>query len=73
MFPNALESIPQYPTAADLDYPPTADELSKALANMPNGKAPPGADGMPTDMLKAGGKQLDIFYVRATLILPIRT
>ncbi|XP_037801349.1 uncharacterized protein LOC119596256 [Penaeus monodon] len=49
---TALESTQSLPPMVELDTPPTIEELSKAVDNLANGKAP-GSDNIPPEVVKA--------------------
>ena len=49
--PQAISAVEQRPIRRELDEPPTAAELSRALDQLSSGKAP-GNDGIPPDLLK---------------------
>ncbi|XP_073721201.1 Fc receptor-like protein 5 [Misgurnus anguillicaudatus] len=49
-----LGDIVQRPLASDLDYIPSREEITRAIKQMPSGKAP-GSDGIPSEVLKEGG------------------
>ena len=50
---SALDSLPDLPILEELDALPTMEELDKALNALASGKAP-GADGIPSEVLKIG-------------------
>ena len=52
---NATATLVVHPTRHELDEPITADEVAKALKQTRSGKSP-GADGIPSDVLKHGGQ-----------------
>ena len=52
--PNALNTKDKLPCNADMDIPPSLEEIEYAIKSMKNGKAP-GADGIPSEVYKYGG------------------
>ena len=59
---NALDYVPKLPVAEGFDGPPDAREVSRAVAQLRNGKAA-GASGILPEMLKASGEPLNIRLV----------
>ncbi len=55
--PNILDDIPNAPQAINLDEPPKSDETVQALMSLKNNKST-GPDGIPSELLKDGGKLL---------------
>jgi len=51
---QVLSEIPQWPSADNLDDPPSAAEIQRALKQTSSGKSP-GIDGIPPEVLKHGG------------------
>ena len=59
--PKALDLIPQRQVIDSLDFPPTEEEVEKAIGQINSGKAP-GMDGIPGEIYKAvGPAALDTF------------
>lgn len=54
---NVLDSIPQRPLKHEMDAPPTTTELTRALQQLKNNKAP-GIDNIPAELFKFGGSVL---------------
>ena len=54
---EALESIQQRPMIPELDAAPNAAETDATIKQLQTGKAP-GPDGIPAEVLKAGGETL---------------
>lgn len=50
---SVLASIPALPVMAELDLPPTEDELNKAIDTLAHGKAP-SKDGIPAKVIQCG-------------------
>ena len=55
--PSVLNLIPNWAVNMDLIQPPTVVEVHRAVNQMATGKAP-GTDGLPAEVLKAGGPNL---------------
>nr|VZH99913.1 unnamed protein product [Spirometra erinaceieuropaei] len=53
----AITRLPQIETNADLDLPPSLQEIVRAVQQLSSGKAP-GSDAIPTEVYKHGGPQL---------------
>ncbi|PFX12093.1 RNA-directed DNA polymerase from mobile element jockey [Stylophora pistillata] len=51
---EALDQIPQRPTIDSLDFPPSMEEVQKAIKQISSGKAPD-KDGIPAEIYKAAG------------------
>ncbi|PFX25261.1 Transposon TX1 uncharacterized 149 kDa protein [Stylophora pistillata] len=51
---EALDQIPQRPTVDSLDFPPSMEEVQKAIKQTSSGKAP-GKDGIPAEIYKVAG------------------
>ena len=49
--PNALNNKDKLPCNADMDIPPSLEEIEDAIKSLKNGKAP-GADGIPSEVYK---------------------
>ena len=54
---SAIEELPQYPIATEMDEPITETEVAKAIKSMKSGKAA-GPDGLPPDLFRHGGAAL---------------
>jgi len=54
---TVMDELPQWPTASHLDEVLTPEEVQRAVNQMSTGKAP-GTDGIPSDVIKYGGKEL---------------
>ena len=54
---SAIEELPQYPLATEMDEPITEAEVAKAIQSMKAGKAA-GPDGLPPDLFRHGGAAL---------------
>ena len=53
---DAIHSLPQRETVAELDIPPSASEVKDAIKKLRPGQ--PGKDSIPADVYRAGGPQL---------------
>ena len=54
---DALDHVISLPEYSCLDVPPTIDEITKAIRDLKNNKAP-GSDGIPAKIYKHGGNTL---------------
>ena len=55
--PTVLSDIPDWDTNHDLMQTPSATEVLGAVNQMASGKAP-GPDGLPSELFKAGGREI---------------
>lgn len=54
---QTFTALPQEPIQVDLDMPPSLEEIEAAIHHLSIGKSP-GMDGIPAELLKAGGKPI---------------
>ena len=64
---TAIESTSLLPVMNKLDFPPSVDELRKAINSLACGKAP-GNDGVPSEVIKAGMNTALLYHLHELLL-----